>query len=150
MPFAEGAEALQLQLSMADNTDSGWLQRVPAERAASGLQLAAVYHGGPPALVCIPAVLAPLPTPPCCPVGGPRSDIVGGLRPVLLCVPFLDEVWPLLCDSAPPTTSLPVNCVRKHTVAQHVFVHPPLLLQRSSSSSLSLHRPTTPRGLCMQ
>lgn len=100
---------------------NGLLQHAPAERAARGLQLAAVYNGGPPALMRVPAVLTMLPALPGSLVGGPRCDIVRRLRPVLLGVPFLNEIWPLLCDSAPPSTLLPVICTGRNLMVLHVY-----------------------------
>ena len=83
----------------------------PAEWTSCGLQLAAVYNSGSPALVWVLAVLACLPALPCCFVWGSSRDIVWGLRPILLCVPLLNEIWSLLCNSSPPSALLSVNCI---------------------------------------
>jgi len=56
-------------------------------------------------------VFASLPALPCCFIWGSSRDIVRGLRPVLLCVPLLNEIWPLLCNSSPPSALLSVNCI---------------------------------------
>ena len=101
---------------MGQGAQSMWIHQgacLPAEGAASGLQLAAVHHRGRPALVGRAAALAGAPAPPGGPEGRPRRGVVRGALPVALSVPLRDEVRPLLGHRPAPAPLLPVHCRAK-------------------------------------
>ena len=109
---------------------------LPAEGAASGLQLAAVHHGGRPALVGRAAAPAGAPAAPRGPEGRPGRGVVRGALPVALPVPLRDEVRPLLCHCPAPAPLLPVHCAQRQHVSAVSPCPPQILTSRAGPSSI--------------